>query len=51
MSNLHIVHRDLKVSNVFMHKGAYKLGDFGFAIRASQVFKDIAIGSPVYMSP
>lgn len=51
MSTLNIVHRDLKVSNIFVHKGTYKLGDFGFAIRANQVFKDIAIGSPVYMSP
>jgi serine/threonine protein kinase len=51
MSSLHVVHRDLKVSNVFLHKGSYKLGDFGFAIRANQIFKDIAIGSPVYMSP
>jgi serine/threonine protein kinase len=27
------------------------LADFGFAIRASHIFKDISVGSPVYMSP
>lgn len=48
---MNIIHRDLKVSNVFQHKGTYKLGDFGFAIKATQLFKDIAIGSPIYMSP
>jgi len=48
---MNIIHRDLKVSNVFQNKGTYKLGDFGFAIKATQMFKDIAIGSPIYMSP
>jgi serine/threonine protein kinase len=27
------------------------LGDFGFAIKANQCFKDASIGSPLYMSP
>jgi serine/threonine protein kinase len=34
-----------------MHESQFKLADFGFAIRANANFKDIAIGSPVYMSP
>ncbi len=51
LADLGIVHRDLKVSNILVHEGGYKLADFGFAIRASHVFKDISVGSPVYMSP
>lgn len=26
-----IIHRDLKVSNIFISKGRYKIADFGFA--------------------
>jgi serine/threonine protein kinase len=51
LSRLGIIHRDVKVSNIFIDKDQYKLGDFGFAIRANKIFKDVAIGSPVYMSP
>lgn len=46
-----IVHRDVKVSNILMDGDSYKLADFGFAIQARRVFKDVAVGSPVYMSP
>lgn len=45
------MHRDIKLSNVFIKNGEYKLGDFGFAIKASTCFKDVSIGSPLYMSP
>lgn len=27
----HIIHRDLKVSNIFISKGRHKIADFGFA--------------------
>lgn len=30
--DLGIVHRDLKLANVFVRKGIVKLADFGFAI-------------------
>lgn len=30
--NLGIVHRDLKLANIFIKKGVVKLADFGFAI-------------------
>lgn len=51
LSSRGVVHRDIKLSNVFIKNGEYKLGDFGFAIKANQCFKDVSIGSPLYMSP
>ena len=46
-----IVHRDIKVSNIFIHDGEAKIADFGFAKATRSKFKDINIGSPIYMSP
>ena len=51
LSSLGIVHRDIKVSNIFLAGDTYKVGDFGFAIKARNNFKDVSIGSPIYMSP
>jgi serine/threonine protein kinase len=45
------VHRDLKVANIFIQDETFKIADFGFSIRAKSVFKDISVGSPIYMSP
>ena len=58
LSRNSIVHRDIKISNVLINKGVYKIADFGFA-KVSRYqysefrfdFKDISIGSPIYMSP
>lgn len=47
----YIVHRDLKVANIFIQKGQAKIADFGFAKFTKSQFKDINIGSPIYMSP
>lgn len=48
----YIVHRDIKISNIFLSKNkSPKIADFGFAIRANIPFKDVNIGSPIYMSP
>jgi serine/threonine protein kinase len=53
-----IVHRDLKIANVFQHNGVAKIADFGFAVYSKYAlplvslnFKDLSIGSPLYMSP
>jgi len=53
MHALGIVHRDLKLANVFIKQGNAKLADFGFAIyqhNPSESF-DYNVGSPYYMAP
>lgn len=34
LSDMHIIHRDLKVANVFINNGRAKIADFGFAVYA-----------------
>lgn len=34
LSEVGVVHRDLKVANIFLHKGRAKIADFGFALFA-----------------
>jgi len=33
---MNIVHRDLKLANIFIRKGVVKLADFGFAIHSDR---------------
>lgn len=54
LSDHHIIHRDLKVANIFLSNGIAKIADFGFVRKLKspdERFKDINIGSPIYMSP
>lgn len=52
LNEMNIIHRDFKIANIFLTKdGSLKIADFGFAVKAKEPFKDISIGSPVYMSP
>lgn len=49
-----IVHRDIKVSNVFLHDHKIKLGDFGLAHMyhaPGLVHTQELVGTPMYMSP
>ena len=47
-----IIHRDFKIANIFLTaQKNIKIGDFGFAVKAKESFKDIDIGSRIYMSP
>lgn len=49
----HIIHRDLKTSNIFLSKGRAKIADFGFCEFLGEKKPQIAynVGSPAYMSP
>jgi serine/threonine protein kinase len=53
LHELGIVHRDLKLANVFVRRGQVKLADFGFAIPADRCLEkfDYNVGSPYYMPP
>lgn len=47
------LHRDIKPANIFYKKDTYKIGDFGFAIPATDAHnhRHYNVGSPVYMPP
>eukprot|EP00397_Hematodinium_sp_SG-2012_P024073 GEMP01025059.1.p1 GENE.GEMP01025059.1~~GEMP01025059.1.p1 ORF type:complete len:556 (+),score=157.28 GEMP01025059.1:11-1678(+) len=50
----HILHRDLKSQNIFLHKeGQLKLGDFGIAkiLTATKDYAKTMVGTPYYLSP
>ena len=51
--SLGLIHRDLKLSNLFITNGRVKLADFGFAISESKCNTSFTYnaGSPKYMSP
>jgi serine/threonine-protein kinase ULK/ATG1 len=51
LADNNVVHRDIKMANIFLHNGIVKIADFGFAKFTKTKFKDINIGSPIYMSP
>ena len=52
LSSKKIIHRDFKIANVFVgDNGVCKIADFGFAVKSDEQFKDISLGSPIYMSP
>lgn len=50
---LRIVHRDLKLANLFITRGQVKIADFGFAVSEQQcnIKLDYNVGSPYYMPP
>jgi serine/threonine-protein kinase ULK/ATG1 len=48
-----IIHRDLKLSNLFIKNGKVKIADFGFAIPEEKCSHSFGynVGSPYYMPP
>lgn len=46
-----ILHRDIKVENVFYKNGEYKLGDFGVSRILNHTDKVTTAGTPSYMAP
>jgi serine/threonine protein kinase/tetratricopeptide (TPR) repeat protein len=47
----HIIHNDLKPSNILLHNDSAKLTDFGLAVCRNTPFRGEYTGTPQYMSP
>jgi len=47
----YVLHRDIKLENVFFGKGEYKLGDFGVSRTLGHMDKVTTAGTPHYMAP
>ena len=50
MQSSKIIHRDLKLANIFLHQGNIVIGDFGFAKIGVSITKT-KLGTPYYMAP
>jgi polo-like kinase 1 len=48
-----VIHRDVKLANLFLHQGAVKLGDFGLAAKLASATerKQTVCGTPNYLAP
>lgn len=48
-----VLHRDIKLSNLFVHHGAVKLGDFGLSARllSASERRETVCGTPNYVAP
>ena len=53
LNSIGVVHRDLKLSNLFVKMGKIKIADFGFAITENKCNSNFGynVGSPYYMPP
>ena len=47
------MHRDIKIANIFLHRGSVKLGDFGLARTMGGTMDLIStqVGTPYYLAP
>lgn len=50
MRNHYVIHRDIKLENIFLHNEILKLGDFGFA-KMNIDFTTSWLGSKLTMAP
>lgn len=46
-----IVHRDMKVENIFINNGIHKIGDLGFAKEVDGGYFQTKLGTGLYMAP
>lgn len=46
-----VLHRDLKTSNILIHRGVHKIGDFGISRVLDDLSSTFSHGTPLYMSP
>lgn len=51
LSQLKILHRDVKPENIMFHDGEIKLIDFGFSTKIDGKKLQSIVGTPLYMSP
>jgi NIMA (never in mitosis gene a)-related kinase len=54
MHSKNILHRDLKLSNIFLcSNGDIKIGDFGISkiLTGTEQFAETMVGTPYYLSP
>ena len=45
-----VMHRDIKLANIFLHGDTVKIGDFGFAKQGVKMAETI-LGTPITMAP
>ncbi|CAD8159971.1 unnamed protein product [Paramecium octaurelia] len=51
MAQQNIIHRDLKPQNILINDDCVKIADFGFAKPLNQLYNEMNVGTPLYMSP
>lgn len=50
LRKFNVIHRDLKLSNIFLHKNKVVIGDFGFA-KTGKKMSGTTLGTPLTMAP
>lgn len=50
LRKFNVIHRDLKLSNIFLHKNKVVIGDFGFA-KTGKKMSGTTLGTPLNMAP